>query len=303
MSLNSGPLSAETILGNPDQTTASNADAEFAKISSSKFGQPYLIAVKIKGEPRILHLRVLIDKPTAEFEWASLDKAPEVVKAVAFQTSQNSALAWKLFSESDTSMGLYFDPSEKVKPWSNTPFGHQISENEAPLFDHKSHSLGLDSDTSAESLPFSKEEVLAFEELIDQQSYAVANSTATVKTRGSAQRAFANAVKRNYRNTCALTGIKTREFLIASHIVPWSLDESIRLDPSNGICLSLLVDKAFENGFININDDLTVSVDFAKLGKDNKLIDIFKDLDGSKISLPVSNPPKVEYLKRRRSLK
>ncbi len=43
------------------------------------------------------------------------------------------------------------------------------------------------------------------------------------------QRAFAKVVKDNYGWECAITGVKTREFLIASHIVPWADDETIDL--------------------------------------------------------------------------
>jgi predicted restriction endonuclease len=77
--------------------------------------------------------------------------------------------------------------------------------------------------------------------------------------------------KANYGNRCAITGITTRSFLIAAHVVPWSEDQSIRLDPSNGICLSLLVDRAFENGCLEIEDDYTIRIDWGRVGGDSEL--------------------------------
>ena len=99
-----------------------------------------------------------------------------------------------------------------------------------------------------------------------------------------------------------MTGIRAPEFLIASHIVPWSVDQTIRLDPANGICLSVLIDRAFEKGFIVIQDDGTVAVDFGKIGDDYELRKQLEGYDGVKLSPPKAHPPKADYLKRRREL-
>ncbi|MDX2471861.1 MAG: HNH endonuclease signature motif containing protein [SAR324 cluster bacterium] len=98
-------------------------------------------------------------------------------------------------------------------------------------------------DEIAKTLEVSIEEIDSYREQIKQANYDVPDSSSTLKTRGSAQQGFSGEVKTNYRFQCAITGIKSKEFLVASHIVPRSADQSIRLDPSNGICLSLLVDK------------------------------------------------------------
>ena len=101
---------------------------------------------------------------------------------------------------------------------------------------------------------------------------------------------------------CAITGIETSEFLVAAHIVPWSTDQSIRLDPSNGICLSLLVDRAFEKGYLIIEDDLTIRVDGDRLGDDDSLRSQLEPYSGRKLNAPVVGGPKIEYLQRRRAL-
>ena len=119
---------------------------------------------------------------------------------------------------------------------------------------------------------------------------------------GSAQRAFADAVKGNYGYRCAVTGVAAREFLVAAHIVPWSEDPRIRLDPSNGICLSVLADRAFESGYLQIDDDFTVRIDWGRVGGDAALRSQLEPLDGRKLRLPSQGQPKVEYLRRRQEL-
>jgi predicted restriction endonuclease len=101
---------------------------------------------------------------------------------------------------------------------------------------------------------------------------------------------------------CAVTGITTREFLVAAHIVPWSMDASIRLDPSNGICLSLIIDRAFEKGYLIIQDDYSIGVDLARVGTDEALRGSLQLYHGRTLSIPAQSPPKPSYLRRRREM-
>ena len=99
---------------------------------------------------------------------------------------------------------------------------------------------------------------------------------------------------------CAITGVRSRDFLVAAHIVPWSVDQKIRLDPSNGICLSLLVDRAFESGHLVIDDDLTMRLNLERVGDDAALRSLLEPYDGKVLKAPKDSPPNPEYLKRRR---
>ncbi|MFM9880933.1 MAG: HNH endonuclease [Burkholderiaceae bacterium] len=71
---------------------------------------------------------------------------------------------------------------------------------------------------------------------------------------------FRSAVLSAYHYKCCITGIAIPKLLVASHIVPWRADTSNRLNPRNGLCLSMLHDKAFDIGIICLTDDLTVRV-------------------------------------------
>jgi hypothetical protein len=141
-----------------------------------------------------------------------------------------------------------------------------------------------------------------FDQSIESGSFTVDDAYVETKIRGSAQAAFAKKVKSNYGWRCAVTGVSTREFLIASHIVPWSLDRNIRLDPSNGICLSTLVDRAFDAGFLEISPGGRTSVRWDRIGNDPDLKAYLAPLDGIDLRQPEASPPDPDKLARRIAL-
>ncbi|HOE09959.1 MAG TPA: HNH endonuclease [bacterium] len=73
---------------------------------------------------------------------------------------------------------------------------------------------------------------------------------------------FREAVLSSYNGTCCITGIRIPECLIASHIVPWSVSEEKRTDPSNGLCLSATFDRLFDKGLISITGEM--HIEFSK---------------------------------------
>jgi hypothetical protein len=294
----------ETIRGDPSHETATAADREFHQLIASGFGQPFLVAVKLRGDEDTLHLSVLIKGPEHQFEWADIRSSPHEIQELAARTSPQSALAWRYFADEDGFEAVYFDPSRKVEPWgiSGAESIGAEERTEPAEAQGEADRSDFDSDLFAEGLAHSEDEVSEFELQLASGNYEVPDSFGTKKTRGSAQRAFAAEVKKNYGWRCALTGIQTRSFLIASHIVPWSVDEKIRLDPSNGICLSVLVDRAFENGILVVEDDLTVTVNSEEVQGDIELMKQLGAYDGMKLHPPKAHPPNVEFLRRRRSL-
>lgn len=83
--------------------------------------------------------------------------------------------------------------------------------------------------------------------------------TAVVQVRVNQAR-FRRAVLASYNARCCISGLKVPRLLIASHIVPWSEDHTNRLNPRNGLCLSALHDKAFDQGLITVLPDFRVRV-------------------------------------------
>ena len=201
--------------------------------------------------------------------------------------------------------GLFFDPTQNHNAWIQpTPLSGKLAASGSGFLEtlDAKYPPTAQGDAVAEAAESDPGAVDAFLKQIESKNYSVADSSATTKTRGSAQRAFAKAVKSNYDYRCAITGIATGDFLVASHIVPWSEDQSIRLDPSNGICLSLLIDRAFEKGHLQIEDDLTIRINWTKVGDDLVLKSQLGPYDGKKLTKPKIDGPKAEYLQRRRAL-
>lgn len=141
--------------------------------------------------------------------------------------------------------------------------------------------------------------IAEYERRLEAGTYAVEDKEVTARTRGSAQRVFAQDVKSNYGWKCAVTGIATRAFLVASHIVPWSEDSMIRLDPSNGICLSTFVDRAFDAGFLEITPERRTKVRWQNVDDDAALRTALEGIDGVQLAKPAAAPPDPTKLTRR----
>lgn len=71
---------------------------------------------------------------------------------------------------------------------------------------------------------------------------------------------FRDAVLSSYNSRCCVTGLPIVECLFAGHIIPWSVDERRRADPTNGVCLSGTFDRLFDCGLVTIENALTLRV-------------------------------------------
>lgn len=118
-----------------------------------------------------------------------------------------------------------------------------------------------------------------------------------VKTRIN-QDVFRQIVLTNYSGKCAITGIDIPDLLVASHIIPWSKNTEVRLNPENGICLSALYDRAFDKGLIGISEkyQILISSEIKSKESENYYPIIFGQLKGASINLPQKYLPKKEFL-------
>ena len=108
---------------------------------------------------------------------------------------------------------------------------------------------------------------------------------------------FRRAVLSAYDERCCITGLGVPKLLVASHIVPWRLDATNRLNPRNGLALSALHDKAFDAGLITLLPDLTVQVSprYADLD-DRYFTTAIRSFAGKKIATPGKFAPDPEFL-------
>ena len=111
------------------------------------------------------------------------------------------------------------------------------------------------------------------------------------------QNFFRAAVLSAYNEQCCITGLSMPALLVASHIVPWSHDSANRVNPRNGLLLSALHDKAFDNGLLTISDNMTVRVSRAYAGNDDRFFaTAIAAYDGRRIRLPEKFTPDRDFL-------
>jgi predicted restriction endonuclease len=74
------------------------------------------------------------------------------------------------------------------------------------------------------------------------------------------QKLFSDAVKDNYDYRCCFPHcpISDEDFLIGAHIARWADNPELRGSLTNGLCLCLMHDRAFEIGLFTISKDLRV---------------------------------------------
>lgn len=142
------------------------------------------------------------------------------------------------------------------------------------------------------------DDTLVPEEVTD---YTGSNKTVQTTTR-IGQDFFRRSVLSAYDYRCCITGLAVPRLLVASHIVPWRVDAKNRLNPRNGLCLSMLHDKAFDVGIITISEDMTVRVSQKYAASADQF---FKSAllayDGKPIALPEKFRPHADFLTRHRN--
>lgn len=111
------------------------------------------------------------------------------------------------------------------------------------------------------------------------------------------QNFFRSTILASYNSKCCITGISIPDLLIASHIVPWSIDKKNRTNPHNGLCLNSLHDKAFDKGLISISTDYRIKISDKIKDFDNKAFeDYFYKYENTLIRLPEKFLPSKDFL-------
>lgn len=111
------------------------------------------------------------------------------------------------------------------------------------------------------ALCFTFMNITAFVEFMDSFFWVKLDDQAISETEGNMLTKFRLGQGR-YRNDlmsywegCAVTGCKNPNLLVASHIKPWAVDETTRLDIYNGFMLIPNLDMAFDKGLISFDDN------------------------------------------------
>ncbi len=118
-----------------------------------------------------------------------------------------------------------------------------------------------------------------------------------VKTRVN-QSLFRKVVINNYSNSCAICSLNIQNLLVASHILKWSESKEHRLNPTNGLCLCNIHDRAFELGYIGINTDysILISYELKQIKEQNTFSSLFGRHENQPIVLPDKFYPNTNFL-------
>ena len=138
------------------------------------------------------------------------------------------------------------------------------------------------------------------EEIIDTEIFEFpvgAEREMLIKQRVN-QSFFRSTILSSYNLKCCITGLSIPDFLVASHIVPWKVDEINRLNPRNGLCLNSIHDKAFDRGFITVTPDYKIKISkyFDSFKKDVAIPEFFLKYENQSIILPDKFLPSKEFL-------
>ena len=119
----------------------------------------------------------------------------------------------------------------------------------------------------------------------------------------SNQNVFRKIISQIYNQSCCITGLNIPEVNRASHIIPWSEDESKRMDPRNGLYLSATYDAAFDRNLISLDDDyrIIISKSITDYYTRKSVKEYFINKEGDKITLPISYHPHKDYLEKHRN--
>lgn len=111
----------KTFPGNPAHRTEADADREFATFQARNL-DPWLVVVKLFGEPDVLHVRACLGSPPSGQEQTSTDQLPERVQAAMARVPTRGGCALIVETASPAKAGdterLLFDPSKIHDAWS-----------------------------------------------------------------------------------------------------------------------------------------------------------------------------------------
>ena len=131
---------------------------------------------------------------------------------------------------------------------------------------------------------------------IEKESYIGKTRLVETKVRVG-QNFFRASVMSAYNEKCCISGLSHPSLLVASHIIPWKDDETQRLNPRNGLALSMLHDKAFDLGMITIDENMRVVVSHKYIDEGDAFYNqSIKSFEGKLITLPEKFFPELSFL-------
>ncbi len=216
---------------------------------------------------------------------------PDIIQLATFIGRTPSAVAMKLVNFAS------LDPTHQRR---NVSGLRNASRRDREVFEEFSSNweqLAFESEEALERLsPTSEEKPMAIDELAIPIGPTDRQQIVRIRT---VQRFFRTAVLASYENCCAMCGIAVAELLNASHIIPWSENANRRADPTNGLALCSLHDRAFDRGLLTVDVDHRIVVaDRLRVADASEVHRVaLTAIEGKQINLPHRFQPDDEALK------
>ena len=215
---------------------------------------------------------------------------PQIIALAKILGRTPSAVSWKLANLAS------LDPTLKKRNIAGASHGAKLDAE-----------IWTEFNNNWDMLSFESERLLAektgkqVEEVTDIETFDLPKAgkerEAVVKIRVN-QSFFRKAILAAYDFKCCITGLGIPELLNASHIIPWSKDETNRVNPRNGLCLNAIHDRAFDRGLLTITPEfkIIISKSIKRNNADSAIQDFFLQYDGSEIKLPTRFLPDANFL-------
>ncbi len=213
---------------------------------------------------------------------------PSIIELAKAIGRTPSAVSWKLANFAR------LDPSLQKRNIAGATHGARAEVEVWNEFSHDWEKLAFESERLLSQFtghtPVTKEEIGDFPAGLSRE--------ALVRVRIN-QGFFRAAVLAAYDGRCCITGLSIPKLLNASHIVPWTVDSKNRTNPSNGLCLNALHDRAFDGGLLTVTPQMKVRLSprIEKKASDEFAQEFLLRYQNASISPPRHFAPNVDFLR------
>jgi putative restriction endonuclease len=215
---------------------------------------------------------------------------PEIQHIASLIGRTASAVAWKLSNFAS------LDPDLKARNIAGASHGSKADQQVWDEFRSDWNRLSYEAALAKES--FTQSHTRSVQKLVELSLPVGRDEIRLAKSRVN-QSFFRAAVLAAYDYKCCLTGLTRPELLCASHIVPWKTDQANRTNPTNGLCLNALHDRAFDRGLISVEDDFTLIMSKRLVGSRQESADyrLLESYQGLLLKTPERFAPRKDFLR------
>jgi putative restriction endonuclease len=213
---------------------------------------------------------------------------PSVIELAKAISRTPSAVSWKLANFAR------LDPTLQKRNIVGATHGAQAEVGIWNEFSNDWERLAFESERLLDELTGGASEFVA-----EAREFPEGRSRETIIRARVNQGFFRAAVLAAYGTRCCITGLSIPQLLIASHIVPWSVDVKNRTNPRNGLCLNATHDRAFDCGLLTITPDSKVKLSpkIKRDTADKAAREFLLEYDGVSVSLPRRFAPDVDFIR------